>query len=261
MVLLLKSLRARSNKYACRGGSKSQGIPSTIGANRRVIARKAVGRNRGTIYYGNQVGGIGIRMRSKTKCTCTHPIYNNNPYNVCDTIVRTITFANNTTFQDALKIYFGEIAGPSGFTPAEIIQIGSFTNPSTKGNISYWDVSNVTIMLNAFNVAVFNLRQNFNENIGCWNVSNVYDMDFMFQGQALFNVDIGKWDVGKAVSMFFMFNNCFSFSNSSTRQWKINSIPLVGGMFKDTPIAISYSGYMRVGAVYGGTPLFTYFYQ
>jgi hypothetical protein len=82
MPLLSYSARSRCNINGVQTGVKSQGIPSTIGVNSRVIARRAVGTNRDKIYYGNQVGGIGIKISSKSKCgpCSTHLIYNKNPY-------------------------------------------------------------------------------------------------------------------------------------------------------------------------------------
>jgi surface protein len=51
---------------------------------------------------------------------------------------------------------------------------GIFYNSTFNGNISKWDVSNVTVMYKMFCMA------NFNGNISKWNVSNVINMSYMF---------------------------------------------------------------------------------
>ena len=52
-------------------------------------------------------------------------------------------------------------------------------------DISNWDVSNVTTMLNMFNGAT-----SFNKNISSWNVSKVANMTSMFQGATSFNQNL-----------------------------------------------------------------------
>lgn len=76
--------RHRSNLYGNQLGTKSQGIPIAQGVNRRIILRRACGspETRTKIFYGNQVGGIGLRLPNiqKYKCSSTHPVYKTNPY-------------------------------------------------------------------------------------------------------------------------------------------------------------------------------------
>ena len=56
---------------------------------------------------------------------------------------------------------------------------------STYGNISEWDVSNVTDMYQ-----LFKNKQNFNDDISSWDVSNVTNMSEMFNFAVSFNQDI-----------------------------------------------------------------------
>ena len=63
--------------------------------------------------------------------------------------------------------------------PADLVEIP----------IGEWDVSNVTNMN-----ALFENYTNFNEDIGNWNVSNVTNMQKMFKFSRIFNQDISKWD-------------------------------------------------------------------
>ena len=56
------------------------------------------------------------------------------------------------------------------------------------GNISYWDVSNVTLMSFMFSCS------QFNGDISKWDVSNVTNMYYMFF-KSQFNSDISRWTV------------------------------------------------------------------
>ena len=53
----------------------------------------------------------------------------------------------------------------------------------------------------------FNDIDKFNGDISYWNVSNVTDMGAMFNNSK-FNKDISKWDVSNVTSMIRMFENC-----------------------------------------------------
>ena len=60
---------------------------------------------------------------------------------------------------------------------------------SSYGNISEWDVSDVTDMSQ-----LFKNKQNFNDDISSWNTSNVTNMAEMFSFAVTFNQDISSWD-------------------------------------------------------------------
>ena len=57
-------------------------------------------------------------------------------------------------------------------------------------NIGSWDVANVLNMNYMFNSAY-----NFNQNIGGWDVGNVLNMDSMFAYSSIFNQDLSTWNV------------------------------------------------------------------
>jgi len=44
----------------------------------------------------------------------------------------------------------------------------------------------------------------FNQDIGGWNVGNVKDMSFMFDGANQFNQDISEWDVDMVSILSFI---------------------------------------------------------
>ena len=71
------------------------------------------------------------------------------------------------------------------------------------GDISKWDVSNVTNMSN-----MFYRCESFNQDISNWDVSKVISMWGMFCGCKDFNQDISSWDVSKVKDMRYMFDYC-----------------------------------------------------
>ena len=80
---------------------------------------------------------------------------------------------------------------------------GLFKGTRFNGDISNWNVSNVTDMR-----WMFYMCESFNQDISNWNVSNVTDMNYMFGGCKKFNQDISKWDVSKVKSHYFIFSDC-----------------------------------------------------
>ena len=74
------------------------------------------------------------------------------------------------------------------------------------GDISGWNVSNVTDMTSMF----YNCK-NFNQDISTWDVSNVTDMYGMFELCESFNQDISSWDFSNSKYRYnssVVFNNC-----------------------------------------------------
>ena len=69
-------------------------------------------------------------------------------------------------------------------------------------DISNWDTSSVTNMF-----GMFSYSSSFNQDISNWNVSNVTDMNNMFPNATAFNQDIGAWDVSNVINMSAMFQS------------------------------------------------------
>ena len=90
------------------------------------------------------------------------------------------------------------------------------------GDISKWDVSNVTNMNSMFFGSIFN------SDISEWNVSNVTNMDEMFSCSYC-NTDISKWDVSNVTSMKGMFSH--SEFNGDISNWDINKVNNMAYMF------------------------------
>jgi hypothetical protein len=93
--------------------------------------------------------------------------------------------------------------------------LGKFdTDPNCK--INTWDMSkqtNLRMMAHGF--------ASFNEYIGDWDVSNVFNFEAAFDGSG-FNQDLSKWDMSKAEKVPYMFRNCPF--NQPIDMWNIRSV-------------------------------------
>ena len=125
------------------------------------------------------------------------------------------------------------------------------------GDISEWDVSNVTTMekmfygCDKFNCDISNWDVSkvknmksmfvtctvFNQPIQKWNVSNVENMCDMFAGCKQFNQDISNWDVSNVKDMSWMFTRCSKF-NQPIGKWNVSNVENMDSMlFKCTSFA------------------------
>ena len=125
-----------------------------------------------------------------------------------------------------------------------------------KGDISEWDVSNVTNMLEMFKGSYYdgdlskwdvsrveNMRDMFesahfnNDSICDWDVSNVETMSGMFWNSS-FDQDISGWDISNVVNMECMFAK--SVFNQDISNWKINPKCNTKNMFWNSIIEDKY---------------------
>jgi surface protein len=93
------------------------------------------------------------------------------------------------------------------------------------GDISGWDVSNVTNMSRMFHEAY-----KFNGDLSKWNVSNVTNMRYMFGWASSFNGDLSKWNVSNVTNMEGMFLGTFSF-NGDISGWDVSNVTNMEDMF------------------------------
>ncbi len=105
-----------------------------------------------------------------------------------------------------------------------------FDDTYFNGDISKWDVSNVTNMHNMF----FNCRA-FNQDISKWDVSNVTNMSSMFKWCKTFNQDISEWYVSNVVDMDYMFFDCEKF-NQDISEWDVSNVRFSLFIFTNCPI-------------------------
>ncbi|RZT96527.1 surface protein [Ancylomarina subtilis] len=95
------------------------------------------------------------------------------------------------------------------------------------GDISNWDVSNITDMNWMFYQA-----DAFNKDISNWDVSNVTDMSVMFAYTSAFNQDISNWDVSAVTDMSYMFSKASVF-NQDLSNWNVSAVIDMQGMFSE----------------------------
>jgi surface protein len=95
-------------------------------------------------------------------------------------------------------------------------------------DLSNWDVSNVTNMRGMF----YNAKS-FNQDLSGWGVSSVGDMGLMFYKATSFNQDISNWDVSNVTDMRGIFEFATSFNQDLSR-WDISSVKYKDYMFKDS---------------------------
>ena len=101
---------------------------------------------------------------------------------------------------------------------------------SFNGDISEWDVSQVTTMQSMFYGA-----KAFNQNISEWKTSKVTNMKAMFYDANVFNGDISKWDVSKVTNMKAMFEYAHMF-NSNISGWDVSKVTNMQQMFHDARV-------------------------
>ena len=102
------------------------------------------------------------------------------------------------------------------------------------GNISSWDVSNVT------NMKLMFFDCDFNGDLSDWEVSNVENMSGMFSNSKFNNNSICDWDISNVKFMSVMFASNKKF-NQDISKWKINPDCKTAEMFGgDCPIKEKY---------------------
>ena len=142
-----------------------------------------------------------------------------------------------------VRFVFGYLANLTGL-PGDFLNVDSsgymermFFGSSLVGTqpipqISGWNMSKVK------NLKYFWLSTPINENIGAWNVSNVYNFEDTFYQCTAFNnggsPDINNWDTSSATSMSTMFFNAYSF-NQPIGDWDVSSVEEMQLMFYGTP--------------------------
>ena len=100
-----------------------------------------------------------------------------------------------------------------------------FKYSNFNGDISSWDVSNVTDMN-----SMFYCTNLFNSNIANWNISKVTNMESMFYSSLIFNQNLNNWDVSSVTNMSKMFSFAYDF-NSLIDSWNLNKVVYCNFMF------------------------------
>ena len=96
------------------------------------------------------------------------------------------------------------------------------------GDISSWDVSNVTTM-----ESMFFRAEDFNGDISSWDVSSVTNMSDMFYATNAFFKDLSAWDISSVTNMTDMFrfgklttiDNIFGPWDAGSKQYSTPPVP------------------------------------
>ncbi len=99
------------------------------------------------------------------------------------------------------------------------------TTEATYGHIKDWDVSNITNM-----DYLFQYKSEFNEDISNWDVSRVTSMRGVFWGATRFNQDISSWKVSNVKDMYAMFAYASDF-NQNIGAWDVSNVTEMLGLF------------------------------
>ena len=101
---------------------------------------------------------------------------------------------------------------------------GLFMGSKFNGDIAAWDVSNVKSLVETF------MYSSFNGDISKWDVSNVEYMEWTFDGSLGFGDDISEWNVSKVKSFASAFNDAHEF-DCDLGNWDVSGAVLMGLAF------------------------------
>ena len=93
------------------------------------------------------------------------------------------------------------------------------------GDISNWNVSNVTKMKEMFNSA-----KEFNSSIGNWDMKNIKSTNNMFYNAESFNQDINSWDTSNIINMGLMFAYAKKFDKNISK-WNLENVKMCFELF------------------------------
>ena len=137
--------------------------------------------------------------------------------------------AKDSDIKTIVNTQIAKLGNTGDFNHIDVVEVTNmkelFQTSKFNGDISKWNVSNVTDMS-----SMFRNSQTFNQDIASWDVSNVTDMQFMFSQATAFNQDIGSWNVSKVTNMSGMFGITTSF-NQDIGSWNVSKVTDMSEMF------------------------------
>ena len=106
------------------------------------------------------------------------------------------------------------------------IVLDAIKNYGTGVDLNFIDTSAVTDMTSLFN------QEDFEGDVSSWDVSNVTIMKYMFYKCPHFNSDLSNWDTKNVVNMANMFTGCDEFDGKCLENWNVSHVKNMEGMFK-----------------------------
>ena len=92
------------------------------------------------------------------------------------------------------------------------------------------DTSNIIDMSYLF-IKCYKKYRNVNFNVSEWDVSNVTNMESMFDNCINFDCDLSNWNVSNVKTMIGMFNGCDNFTGKGLENWDVSNVKYMSGMF------------------------------
>jgi hypothetical protein len=193
-----------------------------------------------------------------------------------------VAISNNLDFNRILDFYFGitdsiniihhpvyDNALPSiGKWNIEYIYSNRVSRVGSKYKISYWDISNLTSLDNAFNTTNRPNASTFNLSLNAWNTSSITSLVETFKGTQNFNQPLWVWDTSKVTDFTGLFKNAIGITGpissstsvdsvsdmgTSLRYWKVDESAILTDMFDG---AINYTS---TSQYFGTTPSYQFF--
>ena len=104
----------------------------------------------------------------------------------------------------------------------------SYDNKLEYINVSNWNVSNVYDMGYMF----YGCESLNSVDVSIWNVSNVRNMSCMFfKCSSLESIDVSNWDVSNVKDMYSMFYKCSSLESIDVSNWNVSNVKDMYSMF------------------------------
>ena len=97
-----------------------------------------------------------------------------------------------------------------------------------KRNFNCIDTSKITDMSELFKHEIFD-KLIFD--VSEWNVSNVTNMNYMFNECGIFDCDLSNWDVSKVTHMQHMFYRCYKFTGKGLENWDVSNVTHMNDIF------------------------------
>lgn len=188
---------------------------------------------------------------------------------------------NISEFNSALDYYF-DVKQDLDITDnetASIINIGNYNTSDkiyslelsyvgSKYKISYWDISNLTSLDNAFDTSSRPNASTFIISLNAWNTSSVTSMVETFKGTQNFNQPLWGWDTSKVTDFTGLFQNAHGITGpiagstsvdsvsdmgTSIRHWKVDESATLTDMFDGA------TNYTSTSQYFNSTPNYRFF--